>query len=37
VQVLSPNSIEVSDYGSYDTQTIQKEVMVTARAVFLLK
>ncbi len=37
VQVLSPNSIEVSDYGSYDTQTIEKEVMVTTRAVFLIK
>ena len=37
VQVLAPNSIEVSDYGSYDTQTIQKEVMVTARAVFLIR
>lgn len=37
VQVLAPNSIEVADYGSYDTSTIKKEVMVTARAVFLLK
>lgn len=37
VQVMAPNSIDVSDYGSYDTSTIEKEVMVTARAVFLLK
>lgn len=37
VQVLSPNSIEVSDYGSYDTQTIDKEVMVTVRATFTVK
>ncbi len=37
VQVLAPNSTEVSDYGSYDTATIEKEVMVTVRAVFLLK
>ncbi len=37
VQVMAPNSIEVSDYGSYDTSTIDKQVMVTARAVFLLK
>lgn len=37
VQVLSPNSIEVSDYGTYDTGTIEKEVMVTVRAVFFVK
>ncbi len=37
VQVLSPNSIEVSDYGSYDTQSLEKEVMVTARATFYVK
>ncbi len=37
VQVLAPNSTEVSDYGSYDTATIEKEVMVTVRATFLLK
>ncbi len=37
VQVLSPNSIEVSDYGSYDTQTIEKEVMVTVRATFSVR
>jgi hypothetical protein len=27
VQVLTPNSVEVSDYGSYDTSSIEKEVM----------
>ncbi len=37
VQVLAPNSIEVSDYGSYDTQSIEKEVMVTARASFYVR
>lgn len=37
VQVMAPNSIDVSDYGMYDTSTIDKKVMVTARAVFLLK
>lgn len=37
IQVLAPNSIEVSDYGSYDLSTIEKEVMVTARAVFFVK
>lgn len=37
VQVMAPNSVDVSDYGSYDTSTIDKKVMVTARAVFLLR
>lgn len=34
VQVMAPNSIDVSDYGSYDTQSLEKEVMVTVRATF---
>jgi hypothetical protein len=37
VQVLPVNSIEVTDYGSYDTQTIEKEVMVTVKAFFTLQ
>lgn len=37
VQVLAPNSIEVSDYGQYDTSSIDKDVMVTVRATFLVK
>jgi len=37
VQVLTPNSVEVSDYGSYDTSSIEKEVMVTVKASFRLK
>jgi uncharacterized protein len=37
VQVLAPNSIEVADYGAYDTSSIQKDVMVTVRAVFFVK
>jgi hypothetical protein len=37
VQVLSPNSTSVEDYGSYDTSSIQKEVSVTARASFFVK
>jgi hypothetical protein len=37
VQVLAPNSIEVTDYGSYDTQSIEKDVMVTARATFFVR
>lgn len=37
IQVLAPNSIEISDYGQYDTQSMDKEVMVTVRATFFLK
>ena len=37
VQVLSANSLEVSDYGTYDTSKINKSVMVTVRAAFGLK
>lgn len=36
VQVLAPNSIEISDYGAYDTSSIEKDVMVTVRAVFFV-
>ncbi len=34
VQVLPAGSVEVSDYGSYDTQSLNKEIMVTVRATF---
>jgi len=37
VQVMSVGSIDVSDYGSYDTSNIDKEVMITVKAVFGLK
>lgn len=37
VQVLTPNSTEVSDYGSYDTSKIEKEIMVTVKASFSVK
>lgn len=37
VQVLPLGSVEVSDYGMYDTQSMEKEVMVTVRATFTLK
>lgn len=37
VQVLPAGGIEVSDYGSYDTQSLNKEVMVTVRATFSIK
>jgi hypothetical protein len=34
VQVLSPNSVDISDYGTYDTATIEKEVMLTVKVEF---
>jgi len=37
VQVLPLNSVDVSDYGSYDTSSINKEVMVTVKTVFNIK
>lgn len=37
VQVLAPNSIDTSDYGTYDTTTIEKDVMVTVRATFIIR
>ncbi len=37
VQVLSAGSVDISDYGTYDTQSKQKEVMVTVRATFSLE
>lgn len=37
VQVLPKGGIDVSDYGSYDTQSKEKEVMVTVRATFSLE
>jgi len=36
VQVLPKDGIEISDYGAYDTQSMQKEVMVTVLATFEL-
>lgn len=37
VQVQSRNSTDVSDYGSYDTSQIEKQIMVTVKATFTLK
>ncbi len=37
VQVLPPNSLQVSDYGAYDTSSIEKQIMVTVKASFTLK
>ena len=36
VQVLPVNSTDVSDYGTYDTSTVEKEVMVTVTVLFIL-
>jgi len=37
VQVVSQNSIDVADYGTYDTSTIEKDIMVTVRATFNIR
>ena len=37
VQVLAEGGVDISDYGSYDTSSVNKEVMVTVRATFELK
>ena len=37
VQVLPKGGVDVSDYGMYDTQSLEKEVMVTVRATFSLE
>lgn len=37
VQVLQENSTDSSDYGTYDTATINKEVMVVVKAEFVLR
>lgn len=37
VQILPPNSLEVSDYGAYDTSTREKEITATVSVSFELK
>jgi uncharacterized protein len=37
VQVISSNATDVSDYGTYDTSAIQKDIMVTVKASFGMK
>jgi hypothetical protein len=37
VQVLAPNSTDTSDYGTYDTSTINKDISVTVRATFVVR
>jgi hypothetical protein len=37
VQVMAPNSSNTSDYGTYDTSSIEKNIMVTVKTTFELK
>ncbi len=37
VQVMQPNSVDISDYGNYDVSTIDKEIMITVKASFSLR
>ncbi|HOP33039.1 MAG TPA: SIMPL domain-containing protein [Candidatus Hydrothermia bacterium] len=37
VQVMAPGSVEISDYGTYNTRSKEKEVMVTVQATFYLR
>jgi len=37
VQVLAPNSSDTSDYGTYDTSSIEKNIMVTVKTSFEIK
>ena len=37
VQVLPANSLEISDYGTYDTSKVNKNIMVTVKAAFNIK
>ena len=36
-QVVPVNSLDISDYGAYDTSTIDKDVMITIKATFNMK
>ncbi len=36
-QIMSVNSTDISDYGSYDVSSIEKKVMAVVKASFLLK
>lgn len=37
VQVLPQGGVDISDYGSYDTQSLHKDIMITVRANFSLR
>jgi len=36
-QITSPNSTQVSDYGVYDTSTLNKDVTAVVNVTFALK
>ncbi|MDD4661674.1 MAG: SIMPL domain-containing protein [Candidatus Pacebacteria bacterium] len=36
VQVMQPDSVDISSYGTYDTSTVEKEIMITVKANFVL-
>jgi uncharacterized protein len=36
-QVTSPNSTQVSDYGEYDTSTLEKDVTAVVNVTFSLR
>ena len=37
IQILPPNSIDISDYGAYDLSTKEKEISATVSVTFALK
>ncbi len=37
IQVLAPNSTDVSDYGTYDTSTVDKVITLSVRAAFTIR
>lgn len=37
IQVLAKNSVDVSDYGSYDLSSPEKDIFVTVNVTFALK
>jgi hypothetical protein len=37
IQVLAPNSLDISDYGSYDTSTKEKEISASVTVSFALR
>jgi hypothetical protein len=37
VQVMPAGTIDVSDYGMYDTASIDKDIMITVKTTFSLK
>jgi hypothetical protein len=36
-QVTAPNSIDISDYGTYDTSSVRKQITAIVRASFTIR